>query len=366
MSSVTIIGAGPAGTLAGTLLSRAGWDVTLIEQHPFPRDKVCGECLSALGIEVLARASLHRSLQRLHPARLARTTLHAPDGSSVTLPLTRVMWGLSRRAMDVALLEEARTAGVRIMQPARCERIESTPKACVVTTRDLTTNRTETVESEHILLADGKAALLPQRPRATTDFGIKAHFTGVRAPIDVIALFGVRNHYGGVAPIESNRWNAAFSIPAPDLESTRGDLDRLFASILKENRALASQFTAAQRVTPWLASPLPRFPIAATWPSRIIPLGNAAAALEPIGGEGMGLALRSAELAAESLISDPIGADRPALRRSFHRLWHLRRPACRAAAKMISSPLLARPIIELLAANEPLGRFVLQCIGKSA
>ena len=56
-----------------------------------------------------------------------------------------------------------------------------------------------------------------------------------------------------------------------------------------------------RRVGPWLVSPLPRFSVARRWPERVIPVGNAAAALEPIGGEGMGLALRSAELAAAAL-----------------------------------------------------------------
>jgi len=55
MRTATVIGAGPAGSTAAMLLARAGWSVTLVEQHRFPRDKVCGECLSALGIDVLTR-----------------------------------------------------------------------------------------------------------------------------------------------------------------------------------------------------------------------------------------------------------------------------------------------------------------------
>ena len=46
---ILTVGGGPAGALASVLLARRGHAVTLIEQHRFPRDKVCGECLSALG-----------------------------------------------------------------------------------------------------------------------------------------------------------------------------------------------------------------------------------------------------------------------------------------------------------------------------
>src|SRR5439155_21856748 len=123
------------GSLAATLLARAGWQVTLIEQSRFPRDKVCGESLSALGIDVLTRAGVADRVRALHPAQLARTALHAGDGRSVSLPLPRPMWGVSRHAMDTALLDAARDAGARILQPARCESVNGS-----LAVRDLVSN----------------------------------------------------------------------------------------------------------------------------------------------------------------------------------------------------------------------------------
>src|SRR4051794_6861569 len=120
MPDVTIIGAGPAGTTAAFALAKRGWDVTLIEQQRFPRDKVCGESLSALGLEVLTRLGLIDRLQSLAPTLLRSTILHSSDGRHLTCPLPRPMWGLSRLAMDTALLEAARSVGVCVLQPARC------------------------------------------------------------------------------------------------------------------------------------------------------------------------------------------------------------------------------------------------------
>jgi flavin-dependent dehydrogenase len=37
-----VVGAGPAGAMAGNFLARAGLDVLLIEKSRFPRRKVCG------------------------------------------------------------------------------------------------------------------------------------------------------------------------------------------------------------------------------------------------------------------------------------------------------------------------------------
>src|SRR5947209_4848467 len=104
MSEVLIIGGGPSGALAGILLARTGWDVTLVEQHIFPRDKVCGECLSALAIDVLGR---HALLPNFTGIDLTHTTLYPIDGAPVRIPLASRMMGLSRAALDAGLLDDA-------------------------------------------------------------------------------------------------------------------------------------------------------------------------------------------------------------------------------------------------------------------
>jgi 2-polyprenyl-6-methoxyphenol hydroxylase-like FAD-dependent oxidoreductase len=363
MPDVTIIGAGPAGTTAACALATRGWNVTLIEQSRFPRDKVCGESLSALGLEVLARLNLIDRLRPQEPTLLNATILHATDGRHLTCPLPRPMWGLSRRAMDATLFDAARDAGVRILQPARCESLQD-----VLTLRHLEGNRVETLRPTWIILADGKGALLPHRPPATSDFGIKAHFESVIGPRDAVELFGVQGHYVGLAPIECGLSNIAFSVPAKKLERFRGHLDALWSQLLTENATLALRFTYAKRIGDWLASPLPRFPVSRRWPPRVIPLGNSAAALEPIGGEGMGLAMRSAELAAAALDQSqrdhtPIPVRR--LQIEFARLWRTRRLACRALARLLSTPRIAGDLLDWARGNESLSRAAMAMIGKT-
>ena len=336
MPDVTIIGGGPAGSTAAILLARAGWDVTLVEQSRFPRDKVCGECLSALGFEVLTRLGLAAQFRALAPTALRYGEVHAAGGRSMRITLPASMWGLSRAALDGMLLDEARAAGARVLQPARCEAIQPSPLI-----RDLTTNAVRTLKASHVIVADGKASFAADPPRRTRDFGIKAHFVNVDGPRHTIELFGVRGSYGGLAAIEGGRWNAAFSVPADRLKACRGDVGALFDEIIAENPVLARRLLTAQRVGPWLASPLPRFSVRRFWPSGVIPVGNAAGAIEPIGGEGMGLAMRSAELAAENLLD---GYDAPKLRRAYRQLWNVRRIACRAAGIAASHPRIGNRI----------------------
>lgn len=356
---VSIIGAGPAGSTAAILLARGGWDVTLIEQHRFPRDKVCGECLSADGIALLERIGLLDNLTGLKPTIFSHAAIHASDGQSVRLQLPRPMFGLSRRQFDGLLLDVARDCGVAVLQPARCESVE--PGTYIsLRIRLLDSNSVVLHEADHVIVADGKGALSRTAAAPTRDFGIKAHFEKVHGPRDMIELFGCNGFYGGLAAIEGGRWNAAFSVPSEYLKTHRGNVSALFAEIVNDNRVLSKRMQRARQVGKWLVSPLPRFAVRNHWLAGVIPAGNAAAAMEPIGGEGMGLAMQSGALAASSLMA---GGHVPLID-GYRRLWRTRRPFCRATALLVSRPGLARAFVPILRFWPLLGDIGLRLIGK--
>ena len=366
MPDVVIIGAGPAGSVAAILLARRGWRVTLLEQHRFPRDKVCGECLSALGIDVLSRLGLAGELASLRPVRLRRSIFVAPSGETATFDLPREMWGLPRSVLDERLMSAARDAGCTVHQLHRCENVEggAWPR---VRARDLRTNEIRQFSPHVIVVADGKAAFDAPRPQATGDFGLKAYFSGVAAPADAIVLLGARGHYVGVASVGADRWNVAMSVGQPRLRASGGEGDRVLRVMMNENACLARMFRAARRTGDWLAAPLPRFGVAKVWPRGVVPIGNAAAALEPIGGEGMGLAMRSAELAAEALCAAAASNGEPdvdSLRRAYDALWKTRSRGCRAAALAMSSPALADFAVQAAAASGAVARLGMMLIGK--
>lgn len=354
--SIIVVGAGPAGSIAATLLARAGIPVTLIEQHRFPRDKVCGECVSAMGIDVLRRVGAFDAVERLKPIVLCRSMIHAPSGATIDFNLPARMWGISRCRLDQALLDFAKSNGVHCLQPSR---VEQRGDARLLV-RDLSTNSITELTASCVIVADGKNG-------ATNDLGIKAHFANVHGPRDAIDLFGVNGHYGGLAPIEDANWNVSFSVPVGRVREFRGDLDALFAALISENRVLRDRMRRATRASAWLASPLPRARLASRWPIDQIPIGNAAASLEPIGGEGMGLAMRSAELAANELIAarrEHRAIDTTTLRASYRELWRVRSIASRAAARIVSRPWLINFLAGAIDGREALPLMILRFVGK--
>lgn len=350
-----VIGAGPAGSLAAILLARGGHRVTLVEQSRFPRDKVCGECLSALGREVLQRHELESDLLARAAIELTHTDLIAP-ASRARLELPNPMLGVSRAVLDTTLLEKARAAGVGVLQPARVESHASG----AARVRDLVTNTVTTLNTDHTLLADGRGTLLGDKPALTGNLGIKTHFVDVDASPNTITLYTTPPTYGGVAPIEGGRWNVAFSVPAEIVKRAGGDIDRVFGELIRTNPTMQAHFAHARHLIDWIASPLPRYAVRTDWPDHVTPIGNAAAAIEPIGGEGMGLALRSAELAVDAILQDR----RHLLASQYKKLWRQRSIFCRLGALAMSRPSLASISVDLLGSDIVPSKPMLRLVGK--
>ena len=61
MDDVLIVGAGPAGAVAATVLARAGARVRVIDRATFPRDKLCGDTLNPGCLALLRRLRTRRS-----------------------------------------------------------------------------------------------------------------------------------------------------------------------------------------------------------------------------------------------------------------------------------------------------------------
>src|SRR5450432_1765698 len=111
---VLVVGAGPAGSAAAQLLARAGRDVVLVDQHAFPRDKVCGDGLIPDALRALDRLGV---LERVMAEARASSALAciAPRGGRIDVPATLAV--LPRKRLDEIVCSAAVAAGARMFAP---------------------------------------------------------------------------------------------------------------------------------------------------------------------------------------------------------------------------------------------------------
>src|SRR3954467_5135331 len=126
MPDVVVIGGGPAGATASTLLAQQGVRVELFERDRFPRFHI-GESLIPETYWVLQRLNM---LPRMHASRFVKKysgqfvnasgKLSAPfyfrDNKPHECSQT---WQVVRSEFDTMMLDNAREQGVEVHQPAR-------------------------------------------------------------------------------------------------------------------------------------------------------------------------------------------------------------------------------------------------------
>ena len=106
---VLVIGAGPAGVAAAFSARRAGLSVCIVDQHNFPRDKVCGDALIPDALAALLRMDALEKVLRV--ARVSQlVTVSAPNGRDVGIAGRVAV--LPRRELDSLLLDHAVNEGV--------------------------------------------------------------------------------------------------------------------------------------------------------------------------------------------------------------------------------------------------------------
>ena len=115
---VLVVGAGPAGSACAQWLARQGAKVVLVDQHAFPRDKVCGDGLIPDAHHALARLGVHAEVMA-RAYSVPHVACVAPRGGRVDVPGQLAV--LPRKALDDILKRAAERAGALFFAPWRFE-----------------------------------------------------------------------------------------------------------------------------------------------------------------------------------------------------------------------------------------------------
>jgi geranylgeranyl reductase family protein len=318
---VVVAGGGPAGAALAVFLRRRGHDVLLLDAARFPRDKICGEGVSPEAWRLLEDLGAAARVRSLRPHALRGMTLIAPDGTTFSGHYGEDRepgFAVRRCAFDKALLDRAREAGAEVREGVRVTDLvfQHGRVAGVVAEDEDAAGGGRVIEARLVAGADGRRSrvarrlgLLREHPRLRK-FAVRGHWEGVADLTDHGEMHVVAGGYCGVAPLSATRANLAFVLDEREMAPAAGDLEGFYRNELRRRwPRLQERIVEARLLEPPRAiGPLALCARRLSVPGALL-VGDAAGFYDPFTGEGVTLALRSAEIAAE-VAHDALGRDR--------------------------------------------------------
>jgi flavin-dependent dehydrogenase len=262
MKPITIIGGGLAGLTLGIFLRREGIPVTVFEAGDYPRHRVCGEFISGDGRDIFLELGLKH-----HAVEAKRAEFHV--GARPAFPIQVEGSCLPRYELDFLLAREFQKEGGELRVH---ERFES--------------------EAAGVVHASG-------RRRAETSgghlFGLKAHVSDAQLGADLEIHFS-KNRYVGICRVAENRFNVCGLFYSPkavgNVHSAWKEMLSSGVPALEKAQWDEQSFCAVAGIT------LDRD----VMPNSFA-IGDAAAMIPPLAGNGMSMAFESAKAAVEPLRS---------------------------------------------------------------
>lgn len=286
--NVAVVGAGPAGALLAHRLAGAGVAVTLFDAS-HPREKPCGGGVTGKALALLPAAPAHDPL----PARwVSDCRFESGDGAAVDVHLARPVAVAARRDLDAWLLRQAVRQGARHV----AQRVVAVTAEGGLQTRD-----GQNLRFDVIVGADGAGSLVRRTFLAPTPPARRAMAAGWYARGSSEMLIRFTPGLAGYLWLFPRPDHVGVGICAPLAGvPTRQMLERLRREVALSFPALADADapTYAHTIPSPSADPRSILEIAG---ARWALIGDAAALADPITGEGIYYALRSAELLAETL-----------------------------------------------------------------
>jgi flavin-dependent dehydrogenase len=284
--------------------------VAIWERDRFPRDKVCGEFLSAESLPLLME-----EIPAVIPkaATIRRSEFIAPLGQTYSFNLPDPGRGLSRRMMDAALWQAAVKAGALTHEGEVVKRLNKVPPSKNHSGGwDIESSSGIITRTSAMLVACGRWWMIEglpsparQRKNGTAGqwMGAKAHFKDVDFR-DAVEMYFFPGGYCGLAPIEDGLYNVCCLVHR-DLarEVTAGGLTNFFIWLKKVARhsALDSRLRGAIQVSETVSTaPLRPARLRGECDGTLL-AGDAAGFLDPFTGDGISMALHSGRLAASEI-----------------------------------------------------------------
>ncbi len=308
---VIVVGMGPAGAETAFELSRKGFSVLAFDKQVHPRYKICGGGLSARIARILPADFSSVVEETVHRVQF---TYGGEDSFVIESP-EPIAYMVMRQHFDHWLVEKARNVGTEIREGESVVSVREVEDGMEVATKE------GRYASSIVIGADGGMSVVAQqcfpgrrlRKIPALESEVLDHTTHEfqRLPTALISLSAAKNGYGWIFPKRQG-----LSLGVGEFVNGAKRPKQSFEQFIRHEATL----TGLTIPTP-LGYPLPianqhpyrdgRHWIGSLVRRRVVLVGDAGHLVDPLLGEGIYYAVRSGQLAAQSVaarLKDPTNA----------------------------------------------------------
>jgi len=314
---VVVIGAGPSGAIASTLLKRQGHDVLVLERQRFPRfsigESLLSHCLDFVEEAGMLDAVRAAGFQTKHGAAFAWGERYTDfDFRDTFTPGQGSTYQVLRARFDQVLADDAERQGVEIRYEEEIFAADFSGDCPRLSVRRLVDGREYTVECAFVLDGSGYGRVLPRLLdlELPSSFPVRqAVFTHIEDRIDPASGFDrdkilitthpeLRDVWFWTIPFSDGRCSLGVVADATHYENRPTDLDACLRQFVAETPSLGRVLDNAVWDTPARALGGYSANVKSLHGPGFALLGNAAEFLDPVFSSGVTIAMRSASMAA--------------------------------------------------------------------
>jgi flavin-dependent dehydrogenase len=309
---ILIVGGGPAGSTAGTLLAKKGWNVAILEKEKFPRFKI-GESLLPGSLCTFERMGVREKIEQADFVTKYGGRITSACGTRTNRFLFKdvfrckypTAYQVERAVFDKILLDHAGESGCRVFEGLQVTDINFDADGVTVRAGD------DEYRARYLIDCSGRNCIVGSRYKLRRNypglrkFSLYAHFEDVdREPgIEgtLTRMIRCRDRWIWMIPITSKKTSVGIVMNADAFKRTKSTPQDAYMEILGENPQVMAQMSKARRVTQVYSVGDFSYRNKRLTGDRWVLAGDAAGFIDPVWSTGVFIAVLSGEKAADML-----------------------------------------------------------------